>query len=335
MPGILTEITEIGTALGTLVEDVDEALSVMPSELANVPLATWERLRSACQDDRYLSSFEAAHRNGSAFRDARDGLRGRPPQLVEWKGPHQQPGDDPIPADLRIDHVYLISCKYLSKVLLNCGPARLFQRLLVGIDRSRVDWFTTVAEDEFLELYRATKEWTEIPGLPDNPSNLTRADRQELRKALPSNSPWPLDVRSAWSSFCSKASGATAEIWRSQLTTHRARLNLFLRLLRISGATYFVLGQQGRTAHTRLRVASIWDWTHAFELLSFHVESHPAGQVEVAWTAQIRDRASGGQSTVTGHVEVRWSHGRFGGHPEAKVYLDTDHSNVPGYFQLT
>ena len=37
---------------------------------------------------------------------------------------------------------------------------------------------------------------------------------------------------------------------------------------------------------------------------------------------------------VGGHVEVRWSHGRFGGLPEAKVYLDTPHARVPGYFPL-
>jgi hypothetical protein len=37
---------------------------------------------------------------------------------------------------------------------------------------------------------------------------------------------------------------------------------------------------------------------------------------------------------VDGHVEVRWSHGRFCGPPEAKVYLDTPHQAVPGYFAL-
>jgi hypothetical protein len=38
---------------------------------------------------------------------------------------------------------------------------------------------------------------------------------------------------------------------------------------------------------------------------------------------------------VRGHVEVRWSHGRLAAPPEAKVYLDTPHDDVPGYFPLT
>ena len=31
-----------------------------------------------------------------------------------------------------IDHVYLVSCKYLSKVLANAAPSRLFDRGLAG-----------------------------------------------------------------------------------------------------------------------------------------------------------------------------------------------------------
>jgi hypothetical protein len=38
---------------------------------------------------------------------------------------------------------------------------------------------------------------------------------------------------------------------------------------------------------------------------------------------------------VEGHVEIRWSHGRFASPPEAKVYLDTPHHQVPGYWPLT
>ena len=47
-----------------------------------------------------------------------------------------------------------------------------------------------------------------------------------------------------------------------------------------------------------------------------------------------RDKAEGVERTVDGHVELRWSHGRFSGPPEAKVYLDTTHDGVPGYHPL-
>jgi hypothetical protein len=37
---------------------------------------------------------------------------------------------------------------------------------------------------------------------------------------------------------------------------------------------------------------------------------------------------------VAGRVEIRWSHGRFSGAPEAKVHLDTHPHEVAGYVVL-
>jgi hypothetical protein len=58
------------------------------------------------------------------------------------------------------------------------------------------------------------------------------------------------------------------------------------------------------------------------------------GQPRVGWVAHVRDRATNEVHEVAGHIEVRWSHGRFSGPPEAKGYLDTPHHLVPGYFSL-
>ena len=105
------------------------------------------------------------------------------------------------------------------------------------------------------------------------------------------------------------------------------------RLLRIGSAPYFVLGASPK-GFTRFRIATPWDWRQNFELRRFEVESRAGGQPMVAWDAIVRRRADGEERAVCGHVEVRWSHGRFCGPPEAKVYLDTPHSEVPGYFAL-
>jgi hypothetical protein len=106
------------------------------------------------------------------------------------------------------------------------------------------------------------------------------------------------------------------------------------RILRITTATYFVLGTDN-TAHLRLRIDSAWDWMQSFELCGFAVSPRSVRQPEVAWQATIRRRSDGQVGIVEGHVEVRWSHGRFLGFPESKVYLDTPHAEVPGYNLLT
>ncbi len=105
------------------------------------------------------------------------------------------------------------------------------------------------------------------------------------------------------------------------------------RLLRIGSAPYFVLGSSSDRS-LRLRIATSWDWRQQFQLIAITMEGQPGGQPRVGWEALVRDRASHEMHAVVGHIEVRWSHGRFGGLPEAKGYLDTPHHLVPGYFTL-
>jgi hypothetical protein len=307
-------------------------MAVKPVELRNVSDEVWDRLVSAHATGESRVPFESAFANGVALLAADDALRGRRPRLVEWKGPHRPPGDDVIPADLRIDHVYLVSCKYLSRVLLNAGPARLFDRLLVGDDRSGGHWFADVAPREFQAFYEAARTHSSVPGLPSSVNYVTPAQQRALRFAV-SERALPPALRPAWAALCLQVSSMSAERWSAALTSERARLRLLWKLLRISNATYYVLGTD-RDAHLRLRVASTWDWNQSFELGALTVSPRPAGQPEVAWRADIRDRETGAVHGVLGHVEVRWSHGRFVGSPEAKVYLDTPHAEVPGYYPL-
>jgi hypothetical protein len=105
------------------------------------------------------------------------------------------------------------------------------------------------------------------------------------------------------------------------------------RLLRMGSAPYFVLGSSP-TQSLRLRIATPWDWRQLFALVQLEIFAQAGGQPRVGWLATVRERSSGLRHEVAGHVEVRWSHGRFGGLPEAKGYLDTHHHLVPGYFPL-
>jgi hypothetical protein len=218
------------------------------------------------------------------FLHAPDGLRGRIPQIVEWKGRHRVPGDDAIPADLRIDRVYLVSCKYLSRIVLNAGPVRLFDRGLIG-------------------------------------------GRPLRSRALPEG------CREPWLSLCTAVSLRSAHRWNESMARRRQQLEVLWRMLRVSGATYFILGAS-RAASLRLRVGSKWDWLQDFELMQLQANPRQSGQPEVGWRATIRRRTEDTMLEVTGHVEVRWSHGRFNGLPEAKVYLDTPHAETPGYYSL-
>ncbi len=106
------------------------------------------------------------------------------------------------------------------------------------------------------------------------------------------------------------------------------------RLLRFQASPYFVLGAAMDGKPLRYRVATPWDFRERYRLLHFGAWPDVAGQPTVRWRIEAGDLTTGDRHEVEGHVEIRWSHGRFGQVPEAKVYLDTPHGAVPGYFLL-
>ena len=156
MPSLRTEITEIVTGLAMLgYRDLTQALEVRPGHILNVEPDHYDRLAAARTAGKHADEFAMAWDNGSVFARSTGGLRGRPPWTVEWKGPHKPPGYEQIPADLRVDHVYLISCKYGSTILHNASPFHLIDRNLTDrrVERG-VDWFAEVAPEALQELYQ-------------------------------------------------------------------------------------------------------------------------------------------------------------------------------------
>lgn len=336
-----TKVTELVTALGMLGGDHPlDVLPVRPPELRNVDDATWTGLVESWRDPALAPLVDAAFGNGRFFLAADDALRGRRPRLIEWTGPQRSPGDEVAPVDLRIDHVYLVSCKYLSRITMNASPAHLFERLLTGGQGRRgADWYRDIAPTEWRALWDASRRWLDdnglAHGLADDPSELDRGTRRQVARLLRGDTKaWPAELAGRYRSLCEAVSERSAERWNASLATATGAAEAMLwRLLRIGSAPYFVLGNDSSgAAPLRLRVASPWDWRQAFRFRRLHIEPLPRGQPMVAWRAVYTD--AGVEREVQGHVEIRWSHGRFSGPPEAKVYLDTPFDEVPGYFPI-
>ncbi|WCO65814.1 hypothetical protein PO878_15025 [Iamia majanohamensis] len=343
MPSLRTEVTEITTGLAMLgLGDLDWALAARPDELVGVDDAGWDRLVAAREAGSHDADFARAWDNGLAFLRSEGALRSRVPARIEWKGPDKLPLPSDVPADLRVDRVYLVSCKYLSKVLHNLAPAGLFDGGLSGPVSKAGDWFAAVAPHELQDFYGAARDELErsgLPGaadlahLPDRVGDLARGGRELLKSAL--GRTLPSSVAESYAGLARVVAERSADRWSSSLGDRTEKERLLWRLLRVGGAPYFVLGASSATAPPmRLRIDTAWDWQQEFRLSAFEVWPEPAGQAVVRWQANVVERATGADRTVKGHVEVRWSHGRFSGNPEAKVYLDTPHAAVPGYHPL-
>ena len=334
MPADRTIVTELSTALGMLgYETIAETLRQRPAALATIGEEVLRHLEALAGSGAYTDEFRAGFANGRAFLEAPDALAWRRPRIVEWTGGRRAPGDEVVPSDLRVDHVYLVSCKYLSRILHNPSPARLVEGLLAHgpLDDAR-DWYQRVAPVEYQDLYETCAG--AVPGapLPAAATELGTAQRRRLVLALRAADGWPDGAADAYSRMSEAVSVATAQMWRDRITSRNAELVLW-RVLRIGSAPYFILGSN-ESGSMRLRIDTPWDWRQAYRLRRFEVTAQPAGQPRVQWLATYETRATAETRTVKGHVEIRWSHGRFGQPPEAKVYLDSDHNEVPGYHRL-
>jgi hypothetical protein len=333
VPDPRTTITELVTGLGMLGHaDVASAITARPAAMASVSPALWADLDRWSRSPTFSHEFVAAFRNGQAFLDAPAALRGRVPVLIDWRGNTKPVDDDLVPADLRIDHVYLVSCKYLSRILGNAAPARLFDGLLrIRMSAERTSWFETVAPAELASLTRAA---TLHAGLEpaDHVSHLGGPALQQLIDSLRGGS-WPESCADRWRELVDVVSERSAERWRAAIGTRQDSVRLLWRLLRIGPTPYFILGV-GDKGPLRLRILTSWDWSYRYRLEDLEVSAGSGGQPLVRWSAHVRDRDHGRIDEVRGHIEVRWSHGRMKGVPEAKIYLDTPHAHVPGYLPL-
>lgn len=333
MADLKTAITEVVTGLGMCAEgDVASALETQPPALRNVNGREWQRIRDAWKAGTHRDLFVASWMNGQAFLGARDALRGRPPFAVEWKGQHRSVGDEAIPADLRVDHVYFVSCKYLSRIVMNASPEHLFDRVLKGGQgqRSTGNWFHEIAPDEHAALYAAVRD-TVAGALPADVTALNAEQRRDLAHSFERGRAWPGDGDARYAALVARVATESARRWRRAIDSKAE--SMLWRLLRIGSAPYFVLGASSK-GFMRLRIATPWDWRQRYELRTFEVAARAGGQPMVSWDAIVRRRRDNTDVPVRGHVEIRWSHGRFCGPPEAKVYLDTPHHEVPGYFTL-
>ena len=332
MPSDRTFVTELATALGMVGSDEPGRLllAARPPDCLELEPDRWQELRCLYREGGYEADFRRGFSNGLAFLRSDEALAGRRPRLIEWTGGRRPPGDEVVPADLRVDHVYLVSCKYFSKILHNPSPARLVEGLLstAPLGDAR-DWYVRTAPDEYQQLYELCAAAVPGGGLPLLAMTLTSDERRELAKALRKG--WPEGAEAAYGGLCCAVSSTTAHEWSERLGKSRPD-QLLWRLLRISSVPYFVLGS-GPAGPLRLRIDTPWDWRRRYRLVEFVIEPQPARQPRVSWTARYEER-DGPAGTVRGHVEIRWSHGRFAQPPEAKVYLDTPHESVPGYHRL-
>lgn len=338
MPSAKTALTELGTAVGLCYEPQEPwPESVEALEIPGIDPSVWHPLvlpatQSGARDRELLFASMA---NGRAFR--RVVLGGARPRLVEWTGADKTVWSSEIPRDLTIDRVWFIQAKHDSTCVLNTSPFSAFEHLLAETDSiSHDSWYGHVAPLELQAYYDAARQATLPTELPLLLAELTRDHRDLLKRAMrdrPSASP---DEETRYHDLCDAVSRRSAHEWVARLNkaTPGQRTRMLLRMLRIAGGPYWLLGTKG-SEPLRLEVSDSRVWRRRFELKAFDAEPAAAGQPQVNWRAEVVEIEGRAVRPVDGYCEVRWSHGKLQGSPECKVQVTTDLADLPGYDPMT
>ena len=284
---------------------------------------------------RFSAELSSAFANGRALLEAPDGLRGRTPLTIEWTGGRRPPGrrggahrppDRPrLPDQLQVrvrhpgQRLPRPALRRAAGHLGDLGPQGLVRGgrprgagravpVLPGGNRARRLPGGPVALRPRAAGHAAAMPWPGAP-TPTAPRvrptpSLCRAVSDGLGRAVGQAA--RVHRTSPGRRCCGDCCGSAVPPTSSSATT---------------GAP---------ASPARYRIASPWDWRDQFELAEFTVSPAEAGQPRVDWTCTLPVRGTTDvERTVPGHVEVRWSHGRFAQPPEAKVYLDTPMSLPP------
>jgi hypothetical protein len=227
MPAERTFVSEVATGLGMLGHaDLDSVLADRPAEMSNLTPEHWDELVAIWRAGKHRPDFVAGFINGQRFLTAPDALNGRRPRIIEWTGGRRSPGDEVVPSDLRVDHVYLISCRDLSRILHNPSPARLVEGLLTHAPVEDLsDWYHRVAPDEYQKLFEACAPSVEGSPLPERATDLAKTERRRLAVALRAG--WPAGASEAYAALCRSVSERTAYAWSARITSQTAEAVLW------------------------------------------------------------------------------------------------------------
>ncbi len=264
------------------------------------------------------------------------------PKRVVWTGKQNIGATVAVAKDIEVAN-YRISVKENANVFINGSPITVFEDMpsgLVGIKRKGDDWFLKVARDELQEYFLQCKAHSCDMENFESIDDFYRKTDKEQRKAVGAQVAFLHKQKNekvllAYSALCKKVSAASADIFNSKLADFRkanpsvvALQPVFHYFFRINGVKYILAGTENNKPFAVVLESSS-DWTKKYQFLGISAASKPAGQPEVLLSFRFKTIAMKEEFTVDLKIEIRWSHGKFCGNPEAKVYKTWSYSALP------
>ncbi len=261
---------------------------------------------------------------------------------VIWTGMETGLDHGPVARDLLINNTDIrISVKENAQLFQNPSPVKVFDKWSRGLfDKSRdEDWFVKVASKELNEYYQVCGgfELTGQKTVEDYYKNITGSDQNGTkRRKLLTNHVASLhdqsrkDVLEAYKKLCVKVSESSAAIFNNNLEKHFPDIKtgslkaekisqLFSFFFKLDGNEHILCGTENNKGFAVL-INDLATWEKRFLITDIKAKPLDAGQPEVLITFSFQDEKTKNKFDYSIQCQVRWSHGKFCGNPESKLY---------------
>lgn len=340
MPTEKTECSELSVAFGIL--GIENPLALLKDQVSSL----FENTLSPQKYDRFKAEFDNPTNKKTYTQMHSVGRKLRTHYSLfnnvtslKWRGTLKRSKTASGAQDLLVANTQ-VSLKAESDIVNNFSPAHLFISVPQGSsapDRSE-NWYLQTAPGEIQKLYDSTYEIRQDRFPASFPSSVkeferiaSRNDRKELAKGIDKLEGEARDIFEATRiEMCHKVAVVSAQMFNEHLQTSlnssskNSIIDKIIKdLFRLNSVEYIVAGVSAGTEFAVI-VPSIDDLKQEWEIRSIKAVADLSRKQSVV-NILVTYRSKSDKTTETTskfHVEIRWSHGKFCGSPEAKLYKD-------------
>ena len=344
MPTAKTECTELSVGFGLL--------DVLPSGLSEEQILNlFSGSLPIEKYHNYLHEFESQPNLYNEFLDIGRRLRNSYPLFthlsqVTWTGPQQQAATTSASKDLIAANVP-ISVKNKSNVVLNASPYNLFVTIPSGsMPAANSDnWYHSTDPNGIQALYLFVQMRSQS-ALPETytvfDQTASQVDRNSLKESIGSFSEnTKLEFTRLYRQMCGNVSSTSANTFNNNLQTalssnikNSVLENIVKQFFRVNAVPYILVGLDDNHSFG-LQIPDITEWKKSWRIIDLTATPDLSkGQSIVDIRMIVEERTSKVNRTMEFQVQIRWSHGKFCGNPEAKLYKKFTWSSVPFFTNL-
>ena len=346
MPSLRTETSELAVAFGILGIDPEQELTEDQTETFFEGTLSRDKYSDFVSEYPRNIVYRRMHQVGRDVRSNVSLLQHI--ESLRWSGPARQASTISAAADLYVANVP-ISVKAKSNVVANPSLYNLIHNVSLGrtFSKNEDHWYVEQDPSGYQTLYSFVRDTS--PGLVHLPVQVAdferRAsadDRRFIRQIITSYSDaTKRTFQNLYVNMCHRVARSSSGLFNQNIATSmesRARTATIEYLMRwffrMNAIRYILCGIDGADTFA-VEIPTLTEWKAAWNLSN--ITSSPATnrrQSVVCFHLIFERRETGESHTTQFHTELRWSHGRFCGAPEGKLYKDFSWVEVPFFRSL-